>query len=221
MKKNTIPCYYLYMKYIPNHKETLKKILPPIQNVWEVKIKGDVWEKIQMLAQTKKVTYSWIVRFCVFTAITMAPNQVSGVENPTVSHLMTQDNSGTKNTKSIKGPKKKSHRHKLCLYGEDEKLLRISAMELGITVSAFIRICLDQFLETVEDAEYADLFSRGIKLGKEYRLYKHLRHQPCRKAEGCRWGFPHLMIHRVVKFSKSEWWKVPSGAQIPLSIRVI
>ena len=69
MKKNSIPCYYIYMKYYPNHKDTLKKILPPIQNVWEVKIQGDVWEKIQTLAHQKEVTYSWIVRYCVFSAI--------------------------------------------------------------------------------------------------------------------------------------------------------
>ena len=194
MKKNHNPCYYISMKYYQNHKETLKKILPPIQNVWEVKIKGDVWEKIQNLARQKEVTYSWIVRFCVFSAIMAGQNPIFEVENP------------TRQKKSLKIQKRKSHRHKLCLYGEDEKLLRIAAMEQGITVSAFIRLCLDGFLETIENVEYAELFSKGIKLGKEYRFYKHLR---------C--GFPSHIMHQVVKFSKKEWWKVPSNANIPFA----
>ena len=79
-------------------------------------------------------------------------------------------------------------------------------MELGITVSAFIRLCLDQFLDTLENVEYVDLFSKGIKLGKEYRILKHSR---------C--GFPSLIMHQVVKFSPTEWWKVPVNAHIPLA----
>jgi len=28
----------------------------------------------------------------------------------------------------------------MCLYGDDEKLIRVAAMDLGITMSAFIRL---------------------------------------------------------------------------------
>ena len=210
MKKNPIPCYYISMKYHQNHKETLQKILPPIQNVWEVKIQQDVWEKIQSLAQTKEVTYSWIVRFCVFRAITTNKKPDFDVENPTATGAISAS-AGVPENETLDDPEKKLHRHKLCLYGEDEKLLRISAMEQGITVSAFIRLCLDQFLGTIENVEYAELFSKGIKLGKEYNVRIHYR------SHALRCGFPSLIMHHVVKFSQKEWWKVPNDAHIPLA----
>jgi hypothetical protein len=38
------------------------------------------------------------------------------------------------------------HRHLMCLYGDDEKLIRVAAMDLGITMSAFIRLALEFYL---------------------------------------------------------------------------
>jgi hypothetical protein len=43
-----------------------------------------------------------------------------------------------------------THRHIMCLYGEDEKLLRITAMELNMTVSHLIRLALYKYLPIVE-----------------------------------------------------------------------
>jgi hypothetical protein len=34
----------------------------------------------------------------------------------------------------------------MCLYGDDEKLIRVAAMDLGITMSAFIRLALELYL---------------------------------------------------------------------------
>ena len=176
------------MKYIPNHQETLRKIIPPIQHVWEVKIHPEIWQKIAFFAQKNKVTYSWIVRFCIFSEISPANRVTLGGENHTVNNEIS---------------KKDYHRHKLCLYGEDEKLLRMSAMEKGITVSAYIRLCLDRYLANLADVEFAVLFSKGIKFGKKLRMIRHSR---------C--GFPSLIMHQVIKFQKKDWWKVPSEAKI-------
>lgn len=41
------------------------------------------------------------------------------------------------------------HRHILCLYGEDEKLIRLAAMELGLTMTAFVRLALELYLSTL------------------------------------------------------------------------
>jgi hypothetical protein len=38
----------------------------------------------------------------------------------------------------------------MCLYGEDEKLLRIAAMELNMTVSHLIRLAIYRYLPKVE-----------------------------------------------------------------------
>jgi hypothetical protein len=41
------------------------------------------------------------------------------------------------------------HRHMICLYGEDEKLIRLAAIELGLTLSAFIRLALELYLDAL------------------------------------------------------------------------
>jgi len=38
----------------------------------------------------------------------------------------------------------------VCFYGEDLKLIRIAAIELGVTVSAFIRLSLKMYLAQLE-----------------------------------------------------------------------
>ncbi|MDH4199833.1 MAG: hypothetical protein OEV66_05555, partial [Spirochaetia bacterium] len=43
------------------------------------------------------------------------------------------------------------HRHIMCLYGDDEKLIRLAAMRLGITVSHLIRMALYWFLPKLEN----------------------------------------------------------------------
>jgi hypothetical protein len=35
----------------------------------------------------------------------------------------------------------------MCLYGDDEKLIRVAAMDLGITMSAFVRLALELYLD--------------------------------------------------------------------------
>ena len=34
----------------------------------------------------------------------------------------------------------------MCLYGDDEKLIRVAAMDLGVTLSAFVRLALELYL---------------------------------------------------------------------------
>lgn len=34
----------------------------------------------------------------------------------------------------------------MCLYGEDEKLIRLAAMDLGITLTAFVRLAIELYL---------------------------------------------------------------------------
>ena len=42
--------------------------------------------------------------------------------------------------------RKKGHRHQLCLYGADEKRLRLAALEIQVSVSALIRLALKLYL---------------------------------------------------------------------------
>ena len=37
----------------------------------------------------------------------------------------------------------------MCLYGDDEKLIRLAAIELGLTLTAFVRLAIELYLQTL------------------------------------------------------------------------
>jgi len=63
------------------------------------------------------------------------------------------------------------HRHQMCLYGDDEKLIRVAAMDWGMTLSAFVRLALELYLSLLamekQSRQYcsdADLTESAIRL---------------------------------------------------------
>ncbi|GAB4438400.1 MAG: hypothetical protein OHK0011_21220 [Turneriella sp.] len=70
------------------------------------------------------------------------------------------------------------HRHMICLYGEDEKLIRLAAMELGLTISAFVRLALELYLDTLAMEKHstlrvteADLNAEGIRFTEIVQIF--------------------------------------------------
>jgi hypothetical protein len=37
----------------------------------------------------------------------------------------------------------------MCLYGDDEKIIRLAAMDLGLTITAFVRLAIELYLQTL------------------------------------------------------------------------
>lgn len=108
----------------------------PIQDVWEVHLKPQVWLRIQTAAKTHHKTYSTVTRFCV-------------LELAERSHL--RNRGSIQKILNIEGSREDSvaevnHRHLVCFYGEDMLLVRMAALRLGVTVSAFIRLALHIYL---------------------------------------------------------------------------
>ena len=108
------------------------KIPEEIQNTWEVILDLETWDKIKNVRKQTRSTYSWVVRACVFRLLYKFRQPVfrRAMENhsPQIANRTT------------------GHRFQLCLYGDDEKILRLAAFELGSSVSALIRLALDLYL---------------------------------------------------------------------------
>ena len=155
-----------------------------IKNVWAVNLDVSVWEKIQIAAKIHSRSYSWIVRYCVF--------QLAHRKNLRWTSRMKDIHRNIKQHKSVD-----IHRHQLCLYGEDELLLRSSAVLLGITVSQLIRISLEMFLDRILKGKVSRkiFFFRGIKLISSIKEFRSMKN-----------NFIAMYFHSYKPFSQEEYW---------------
>ncbi|HRP69571.1 MAG TPA: hypothetical protein PLY93_08570 [Turneriella sp.] len=106
-----------------------------IMNILEVHLPPIQWERIVSLAVTRKKTFSTITRYCVLRLA----RKKNLCWNPVLITAHSKAKGGVQITDKV-------HRHVVCLYGEDEMLIRLAAMHLRITMSAFIRLSLELFL---------------------------------------------------------------------------
>jgi hypothetical protein len=86
-----------------------------IANVWEVHLDFETWGRLRSAAEKQKCTYSWISRYCVFRLIRKKNIRM---------HKAMEFHSN--NLRKMVKNNSEYHRHLLCLYGEDEKLLTLA-----------------------------------------------------------------------------------------------
>ncbi len=139
----------LFLRNKPDH----------ITELWEVRLPVKLWLRIQAIASRKKVTYSTITRYCSF----MLAERSSLRGRKAIQKLVRDDRESYRQAELL-------HRHVACFYGEDVRMLRLAAMQLGVTVSCLIRIALKIFLRHFDmekhshlDPSEVALFWRGIK----------------------------------------------------------
>ena len=118
------------------YKQPLFPIAEPIANVWEVVLAPGVWDDVVAVAGRQGVTYSWVVRACIFKLL--ANRNLLSNKKSIVIH--------SKKVKVRGLSRHTGHRHMLCLYGEDEKRLRMAALQQGLAVSVLLRIALSLYL---------------------------------------------------------------------------
>ena len=163
-----------------------------ISDVWEVQLQPDLWHRLRMATKQRRTTYSNVTRYCIFR---LAEKQ-NLRWNPLFSNAV-------KSTK-VAG-RKEMHRHIVCLYGEDVRLLRLAAMTLGITVSAFVRMALWLYLPRVameirskRSVSAIELFRLGTKRWIQIPM-QALNHH----------GIPHLRQQLFSNFLPWHWWPSP------------
>ena len=161
----------------------------PISSLWEVHLDVHVWTRVVKAAKNRGCTISWITRYCVF-------------------RLARKKNLYMRQAMKIHSNELKSkytnlqcyHRHIICLYGDDEKLLRIAAMQLGITVSHMIRMALYWFLPKVENfsIKWQEIYYHGTKI--------------CRFLSFVRKSMLKIPFFDTIFYEKwcpSQWWRRP------------
>jgi hypothetical protein len=81
----------------------------------------------------------------------------------------------------------------LCLYGDDEKLIRLAAMDLGVTVTCFIRLALALYLDLLAMEKRSKrlvpeeiLTWEGIRLIEEIQIFAENTHiWPYQRSLNC------------------------------------
>ncbi|AFM11927.1 hypothetical protein [Turneriella parva] len=162
-----------------------------ISNLWEVHLSQKLWQSLASLAKLRRCSYSTITRYCVFRLAEQQNLRCLALYTNVLNQI--RDDMRQTPTK---------HRHVVCLYGEDEVLIRMAAMRLGITVSAFIRLALWLYLPRIamekhslrSVSDYA-LFWRGIKRWAQIR---------CSAMNTL--GIPTLRTYTFSNFKPQEWW---------------
>ena len=135
-----------------------------IKNVWHVHLDVRIWDNIKLAAQMHSRSYSWIVRYCVFQLV--LKKNIRWTNKLMAIH---------ENIK--KNPPEKTHRHQLCLYGEDELILRFAAIQLKTSVSQLIRISILMFLNRLlkKKVSKENLFWYGIKIILKVKDFRSLK----------------------------------------------
>lgn len=171
----------------------------PIASLWEVNLERGLWERVRKAAEYRQCTYSWITRYCVF--------RLARKKNVRMTTAMEFHSCGIKRQQK---KCKNYHRHILCLYGDDEMLLRLTAMKLGVTVSQLIRLALYWFLPKIETLKvrWDAIFYHGTKI--------------CRFLDFSRTNILQMPFYEVLFYGKwppENWWKRPirSTIQIPFT----
>lgn len=168
-----------------------------INNLWEVHLSCKLWQSLAGLAKLRKCSYSTITRYCVFRLVEQQNLRVSPLYTSVLNQIREE---------MCETPTK--HRHMVCLYGDDEVLIRIAAMRLGITVSALIRLALWLYLPRIAMEKHSDksvsddtLFWRGIKRWAQVR---------CNAINTL--GIPTLRTFTFSNFAPHTWWPRPGVA---------
>jgi len=122
----------------------------PVQpdNILEIRLKPEVWAKVVRVAKMKRTTFSWVVRYCVFRMIKRKdPRRSIGncisYSNSLKFDILDRLVRETSNVGTL-------HRHKLCLYEEDEFFIRMSAGLMHCTMTHLVRLALEWYLDDLE-----------------------------------------------------------------------
>jgi len=145
MKKTEILSYNTDMY---NRNDRYWKIPVQPDNILEIRLKPETWAKVVKIAEMNRTTYSWVVRYCVFRLIKRKDPRRS------VGNVISWNNSAKFNMMDLRAGEHLNadnlHRHKLCLYEEDEFFIRISAALMHCTMTHLVRLALEWYLDELE-----------------------------------------------------------------------
>jgi hypothetical protein len=138
-----------------------------IANLIEVHLAAEQWQAIVQLARTRQWTFSMMTRFCVL--------RLANKTRIEWTARLQEAHGKAKLRISIAKAEGEIHRHLMCLYGDDEKLIRVAAMDLGITMSAFVRLALELYLHLLAMEKHSKWYVTDAHLIENaIRLVEHM-----------------------------------------------
>jgi hypothetical protein len=162
-----------------------------ITNLLEIRLAASQWWRIVELSRRRRRTYSTITRYCVLRLA----RKCSLRWTPRMQKARAR---AKEELKSIPA----QHRHMLCLYGEDEKLIRLAALDLGLTLTAFVRLALALYLENLAMEKRSPRFVTGERLKWEAIRFIEKIHIFATDRE----GYPLLRDLTCIGFALASYW---------------
>ncbi len=172
----------------------------PITDVWEVRLPQPLWQRIRATAKAHRTTFSTITRLCVFELA-----ERSSLRMRAAFTNMAKTNSTECKVGDL-------HRHMVCFYGEDVLLVRMAAMRLGITVSAFIRLALKLYLRHFA-AEFHSKQPR-VQITREMIFWRGIKRWISIAVTAVNeFSIPSVRNYTFLSFPPEERWGWPEAAQ--------
>lgn len=139
----------------------------PISHLFEVRLAPGHWNRIKLAMWLRRRTYSTITRYCTLRLA----RKCSLRWTPRLRQAEVR-------VKDTHGVALEMHRHLMCLYGEDEKIIRLAALELGLTITAFVRLAIELFLPALAMEKHsrgyvtnAHLTEEAIRITKNIQIF--------------------------------------------------
>ena len=123
-------------------------------SVLEIRLCAETWDKVKRVAISRESSYSWVVRYALFRLIKhrnpkdYAKNVIDSRISPDSNEESTYDDFNNQVREMRHGSSIK-HRHRLCLYGDDEIFVRLIAAQVGCTMTHLIRLALQMYLDSM------------------------------------------------------------------------
>ncbi|GAB4436799.1 MAG: hypothetical protein OHK0011_19890 [Turneriella sp.] len=138
-----------------------------ISNLIEIRLAPAQWNRIKAAARKRHRTYSTISRYCVLRLA----RKCSLRWTKRLEKTRREVEKGLPVAPDL-------HRHMMCLYGDDEKIIRLAAMDLGLTMTAFARLAIELYLPLLAMEKQSrrslsdqDLTAEGIRFSETIQIF--------------------------------------------------
>ncbi len=152
-----------------------QKYSVPIDSIVEVRLCQETWSRIQLVARARNTTYSRVVRYSLFRLINRA--NVNRYLAYDLEYQLLNPTAALHYDRIQRRARKKRidhmnhHRHRLCLYGEDELFLRLTAARLRCTMSHLIRVGLELYLDKLVASTRLSAYKRFLYERRTHRSF--------------------------------------------------
>ena len=190
-----------------NNSQTRYDNFEHIESILEIRLCQDTWRMVKQISMRRGKSYSWVVRYALFRLIKRKnPAQYikykGDPHSPLAFENMVQFDKLNEAVLQRRHGSSTKHRHRLCLYGEDEMFIRLCAARLRCTMTHLVRFALEKYIIALDGVIFNPL-------RKQSRYQKGAWHWLGIKIhDGVE--FPTISISKIhfnfQRYHKLEYW---------------